>query len=79
MSIFTFNVIKILSLAVFSSIISIIIAKFLIDFLHKIKFWKKSARSIAIDGKKADVFFSMHKEKETTVHMFLIIFLIFGG
>jgi len=67
MSIFTFNVIKILSLAVFSSIISIIIAKFLIDFLHKIKFWKKSARSIAIDGKKADVFFSMHKEKETTV------------
>ncbi|HNP79406.1 MAG TPA: hypothetical protein PKI00_00975 [Candidatus Pacearchaeota archaeon] len=67
MSIFTFNAIKIVSLAFFSSVISIIIANFLINFLYKIKFWKKKARSITIDGKEADVFLSLHKEKETTV------------
>ena len=87
MSILTFNAIKILSLAFFSSFISIIIAKFLIDFLYKIKFWKKTARGITIDGKKADVFLSLHKEKETTVprgggiiiwvSMIIVILIIF--
>jgi phospho-N-acetylmuramoyl-pentapeptide-transferase len=87
MSIFTFNAIKILSLAFFSSIISIIIAKFLINFLYKIKFWKKTARGTTIDGKKADVFLSFHKEKETTVprgggiiiwsSMLIVILIIF--
>jgi len=87
MSILTFNAIKILSLAFFSSIISIIIAKFLIDFLYKIKFWKKVARGTTIDGKRADVFLSLHKEKETTVprgggiiiwvSMIIVILIIF--
>lgn len=67
MSIFTFNAIKIISLAFFSSIISILIANFLIAFLYKIKFWKKKARETTIDGKEASVFHSLHKEKETTV------------
>ncbi|HOC53411.1 MAG TPA: hypothetical protein PK476_00330 [Candidatus Pacearchaeota archaeon] len=87
MSIFTFNAIKIVSLAFFSSVISIIIANFLINFLYKIKFWKKKARSITIDGKEADVFLSLHKEKETTVprgggiiiwlSMIIVLLLIF--
>ncbi|GMX58641.1 MAG: hypothetical protein MCSN_2950 [Candidatus Microsyncoccus archaeolyticus] len=67
MSIFTFNAIKIISLAFFSSIISILIANFLIAFLYKIKFWKKKARETTIDGKEASIFHSLHKEKETTV------------
>jgi phospho-N-acetylmuramoyl-pentapeptide-transferase len=87
MSIFTFNAIKILSLAFFSSIISIIIANFLIKFLYKIKFWKKNIRGKTIDGKEASVFISLNKDKETTVPrgggiiiwatMLIVIFLIF--
>jgi phospho-N-acetylmuramoyl-pentapeptide-transferase len=67
MSIFTFDAIKILSLAFFSSAVSIVIAKFLIEFLYKIKFWKKTAREKAIDGREADVLLSLNKERETSV------------
>lgn len=87
MSIFTFNAIKIISLAFFSSIISIVIANFLITFLYKIKFWKKKAREKTIDGKEASVFHSLHKDKETTiprgggiiiwVSMLIVILIIF--
>ncbi|MFA5080714.1 MAG: hypothetical protein WC472_03805 [Candidatus Paceibacterota bacterium] len=62
-----FNLIKILILTVASSIIGFILANFLIPFLHKIKFWKKTARTKTIDGQEATVFLSMHNEKETTV------------
>jgi len=64
MSLLTFDTIKILSLAVLSSIISIIIAKYLIDFLVKIEFWKKKPRDKTIDGQEASVFLAFHKEKE---------------
>lgn len=65
MSLFTFNAIKILSLAFASSIIAVIIAGFLINFLYKIEFWKKKAREKTIDGQEAAVFLAFHKEKET--------------
>ena len=87
LSIFTFNAIKILSLAFFSSLISIFIAKFLISFLYKIKFWKKTAREKAIDGKEASVLLGLNKEREVTVprgggiiiwaSMLIILLLIF--
>ncbi len=64
MSLFTFDAIKILSLAVLSSAIAVIVAKYLIDFLYKIQFWKKKAREKTIDGQNAEVFLAFHKEKE---------------
>lgn len=65
MGILTFNVIKILVLAFVASIISMVIAHYLIGFLYKIEFWKKKARDKTIDGKEPTVFLSFHKEKET--------------
>ncbi|MBZ1348408.1 MAG: hypothetical protein KYQ20_01400 [Candidatus Nealsonbacteria bacterium] len=67
MTVFTFNVIRILVLFAFSAGIAFIAAPFLIRFLHQIKFWKKQAREKTITGEKAEVFYSLHKERETTV------------
>ncbi len=44
--------------------ISILAAVPLINFLYRIKFWKKKAREKTMTGEKADVFYSLHKEKE---------------
>lgn len=67
MSLTIFSIIKILGLAAAGSLVSIIIAKFLIPFLYDIEFWKKKAREKTIDGQEAEVFNKLHKEKETTV------------
>jgi len=67
MSLFTFNIIKILVLSAISAILATFFASFLIKFLYKIKFWKKEARTKTITGENADVFYSLHKERETTV------------
>ncbi len=67
MTLLTFSVIKILVLAALSSVVALILASFLIKFLYKIKFWKKEARSKTITGDEAEVFHSLHKERETTV------------
>jgi len=64
MSIFTFNVIKILTLSVLAVGIAFILTPILIKFLYKIKFWKKEARRKALTGEDAEVFYSLHKEKE---------------
>ena len=64
---FLFGVIKILFFAGLCSTFSLILAPFLIGFLKKIKFWKKTARENAITGEKAEVFYSLHKEREVTV------------
>jgi phospho-N-acetylmuramoyl-pentapeptide-transferase len=64
---FVFSAIKVLILTVSASVIAFVLANYLIPFLYKIKFWKKSARHTTIDGKEATVFLSMHTEKETTV------------
>jgi len=67
MTLFTFNVIKIFLLSVLAAIISFLLAPFLIKFLYKIKFWKKETRNKTITGEPAEVFYSLHKERETTV------------
>jgi len=67
MSIFTFNVIKILVSATIAATIAFILAPFLIELLYKFKFWKKEARRKTITGDTAEVFYSLHKEREVTV------------
>ena len=67
LSLFTFNVIKILLLSAFAAGISLFLGPFLIKFLNKIKFWKKEAREKTITGEEAKIFFSLHKEREITV------------
>jgi len=67
MTLFTFNVIKIFILSALSAAISMIFAPVLINFLYKIKFWKKEARTRTITGDNADVIYSLHKEREVSV------------
>jgi phospho-N-acetylmuramoyl-pentapeptide-transferase len=67
LTLFTFNVIKVLLLSASAALIAFIFAPFLIIFLNKIKFWKKEARNRTITGDKADVFYSLHKEREVSV------------
>jgi phospho-N-acetylmuramoyl-pentapeptide-transferase len=64
--IFTFNVIRLLFLSALAALISFLLAPFLIEFLNKIKFWKKSARTKTITNEEATVFYSLHKEKEVS-------------
>ena len=87
MTLFTFNVIKVLVLAALSAGIAAIFAPILIRFLNKIKFWKKEARTKTITGESAEVFHSLHKEREISVPrgggliiwltLLVIIFLFF--
>jgi len=67
LSLFTFNIIRILVLSALGVFISLILGPFLIRFLQKIKFWKKEARTKTITGEEAQVFYSLHKEREITV------------
>ena len=67
LTLFTFNIIKILTLSALSSVISLILAPFLIQALNKIKFWKKEGRKKTITGEEAKVFYSLHKTRETSV------------
>ena len=67
LTLFTFNVIKIFGLAAFSALLAFIFAPALIRFLYKIRFWKKEGRIKTITGDKADVFHSLHKEREVAV------------
>jgi phospho-N-acetylmuramoyl-pentapeptide-transferase len=60
----TFSVIKILGISSIATIIAILWAPFLINFLYKHKLWKKSARTKAISGEDAVIFNSLHREKE---------------
>jgi len=88
MTLFTFNVIKILSMAAISAVLAIFFAPFLIRLLNKFQFWKKEARKKTITGEEAEVFYSLHKEKEVTVprggglliwvSVLIIILLFFG-
>jgi len=82
-----FGVTKVLFFAGLSSAFSLILAPFLIRLLQKIKFWKKSPREKAITGEKAEVFYSLYKEREVSVprggglliwlSVFLIVILTF--
>ncbi len=64
MTLLTFNVIKVLSLAAMSSWIAFIWCPLLTNFLYKHKCWKKCARTKTISGEDATVFNRLHKEKE---------------
>lgn len=59
------NVIKILFLMAFSSIVAVLWTPILTHFLYKYKCWRKSARETTIDGKEAKVFNQLHKQDET--------------
>jgi phospho-N-acetylmuramoyl-pentapeptide-transferase len=88
MTLFTFNVIKVLLLSAISALTAVLISKFLIKILVKFQFWKKTAREKTITGDKAEVFNSLHKERETTVPrggglviwipVLIVIFLFFA-
>jgi len=67
MTLFTFNIIRMLVLTALTALVAFLAAPALIKFLHGIKFWKKNARHKAITGEEATVFLSLHKERETTV------------
>jgi len=67
LTLFTFNLIKVLLLSALAAAIGLVLAPVLIRFLNKVKFWKKEARNKTITGETADIFYSLHKEKETAV------------
>ncbi len=67
MTLFTFHVIRLLMLSAISAVISFIWAPFLIKVLRRINFFKKKARTKTITNEQAEVFHSLHKEKEITV------------
>lgn len=67
MTAFTFNAIKILVLPALTAVVALIWAPFLIKTLNKFQFWKKSAREKTITGEQAEVFNSLHKEREVSV------------
>ncbi len=88
MTLFTFNVIRLLVIAALTAGISFLLAPVLIRLLHKFKFWKKEARKKTITGEEAKVFYSLHKERETAVprgggaliwiSVLIVIFLFFA-
>lgn len=88
LTLFTFNVIRILVISALAAFISFFLTPFLIRFLNKIKFWKKEARRKTITGEEAKVFYSLHREREITVprgggvliwlSVLILIFLFFG-
>src|SRR3989338_1169589 len=84
MTLFTFNVIKVLGSAAVASAIAALWGPFLINFLYKHKLWKKTARIKAISGEDATVFHSLHKDREVTVPRFggliiwvTVVFVVF--
>ena len=88
MTLFTFNVIRLLIFSALAAGIAFLLAPFLIKFFNKIQFWKKEARTKTITGEEAEVFYSLHKEREITVprgggaliwiSVAFVIFLIFA-
>jgi len=83
----TFNIIKIFSLAAISSAIAVFWTPLLTNFLYKNKLWKKAARTKTITGEAATVFSGLHREKEVGtprmgglliwVTVVIVIFLFF--
>lgn len=67
MALLTFHIIRVLILAALSAIIASVLAYFLIKFLCKINFWKKTARTKSIDGSEATVVNSLNKDREVCV------------
>ncbi len=88
MTLFTFNIIKLLVLAALATTIALLWTPLLIRFLNRFQFWKQKARTKTITGEEAEVFHSLHKEREVTVprgggvliwiSVLIVIFLFFG-
>ncbi len=70
MTLFTFNVFKIFSLAAVSLVLAVLWCPALTRYLYKNKLWKKEARRKAISGEDAPIFNSLHKDREVTVPRF---------
>lgn len=77
----TFNVIKVLGTSAVASIVAMLWAPFLIDFLYKHKLWKKKGGKKAFSGEDAVVFNSLHKEREVSAPRMggLLIFITVVG
>ncbi len=67
MTLLTFSVIKVLGISAIASLVAMLWAPFLINFLYKHKLWKKEARTKTISGEDAVIFNNLHKERETKV------------
>jgi len=67
MTLLTFNVIRIFVISAIAAVIAFILAPFFIKFLNKIQFWKKEARTKTITGEEAEIFHSLHKEREVSI------------
>ncbi len=67
MSLLDFEVIKVLGISAVASLIAVLLAPILINFLYKYKLWKKTARQKAITGEDAVIFNQLHQERETKV------------
>lgn len=66
MTLFTFHVIRLLLFSTLAALISFFLAPLLIKLLNRLQFWKKSARDKAITGERAEVFYSLHKDREVS-------------
>lgn len=67
MTLFTFNIIRLLLVSALTAGVAFLFARFLVRFLYRIQFWKKNARQKTITGEEATVFYSLHKEREVSV------------
>jgi len=67
MTLFTFQVIRLFLASALSAVLAFFLVSPLIKLLYKKKFWKKRAREKTITGEKAEVFYSLHKNNETSV------------
>lgn len=59
------DIVKIFIPAVISFIFGILITPIITDYLYAHKMWKTKAGKTALDGSEAEIFNSIHKEKET--------------
>lgn len=58
------DTVKVILPSIIAFWIGIGLTPFLTGYLYKNKMWKKRAGKLAIDGKQAEIFNSLHKEKE---------------
>ncbi|TSC75685.1 MAG: hypothetical protein G01um101430_179 [Parcubacteria group bacterium Gr01-1014_30] len=66
-TLFTFNLTKVLLLSALAAAIAFGLTPFLIALLNKAEFWKKNARSKTITGQEAKVIYSLHKDREVSL------------
>ncbi|MCX6790817.1 MAG: hypothetical protein NTV62_01315 [Candidatus Gribaldobacteria bacterium] len=61
------QIVKVFFLCASALTLAFLWAPILIKFLFRYQLWRKKARTKAIDGKPADVFYGLHKEREVSV------------